>query len=72
MNGKNLQPRISSKATIQNRRKDKFPRQTKTKEVHDHLTSPVRNIKGDSLSGKEIPKVTNTRKEQRKSPETMT
>ena len=35
---KNIQPRIfSSKAVIQNRRRDKdFPRQTKTEGVYDH------------------------------------
>ena len=33
-------------------------------------TSPMRNIKKDSFGGKERPKATKTRKEQRKSPET--
>ena len=59
---------LSSKAVIQNRRSKEFPRQTKTKGVHDHKTSPERNIKGDSLSAKERPKVTKPRKVQRKTP----
>ena len=29
-----------------------FPRQTKTKGVHDHENIPPRNLKGHSLSGK--------------------
>ena len=32
-----------------------FLRPTKTKGVHDHYASPIRNVKGDSLSGKERP-----------------
>ena len=48
-----------------------FPRQTKTKGVCDHRISPARNIKGDSLSGKERPKATKTRKEQRTLLETL-
>ena len=64
---------LSSKAIIQNRKIDKeFPRQTKTMGVCDDIASPARKIKGDCLRGKKRPKVTKTRKEQRKSPETTT
>ena len=42
------------------------------KGVHDHETSCARNIKGDILSRQERPKMTKTRKEQVKPPETMT
>ena len=48
---------LSSKAVIQNRRRDKkFPRQTKIKGVCDHETSPARNFKGDSLTGEKMKK----------------
>ena len=41
-----------SKGVIQERRREKdFPRQATYKRVHDHLTSPERNFKGDSSSG---------------------
>ena len=63
-----------SKGVIQERRRHKdFPRQATYKGVHDHLTSPVRNFKRDSSSGgKKRPKATNTRKDQRTSPEIPT
>ena len=32
--------------------------QINTKRVHNQQTTPARNVKGDSLSGKETPKVT--------------
>ena len=50
-----------SKGVIQDREKD-FPRQATYKGVHDHLTSPVRNFKRDSSSGrKKKPKATKVR-----------
>ena len=48
---------LFSKATIQNRRRDRVSQKIKAKAVHGHCTSPARNIKGDSLSRKERPKV---------------
>ena len=45
-----------SNGVIQDRRRDnEFPRQAKYKGVHltsDHLTSPVRNFKRDTSSGR--------------------
>ena len=75
LNGKNLQPKILYPARpsirIEGVTKE-FPRQIKTVRVHDHYTSPAKNIKGDSFSGKERSKARKPRKEQRKSSETMT
>lgn len=50
---KNLQPRIF-KAIIQNRRDQEFLRQIKAKGVHDHSTTPTRNIKLFEWKGETI------------------
>ena len=56
------QDTLSSKAVIQNRRRDKeFSRQAKTKSVHEHYSSTTRNNKGDPLRRKEGPKATKNR-----------
>ena len=66
LNWENMQSYLSSKAVIQNRRRDnEFPRQTKTKGVCNHLTIPARNFKGDSLRGEKMKQNKKDRKQQR-------
>ena len=63
---------LSSKTTIQNRKKDKeFPRQTKTTGFYDHKNREMQELLKGAFEWKDQTKVTNTRKDQRKSPETI-
>ena len=49
LNEKNMQPRIPSKAFIQNGRRDKeLPRQAASERICNLQTSSARNFKGDS------------------------
>ena len=59
-------------AIFQNKRRDKEFLKRKLKEFMTTKSALQEILKGDSLDGKERPKVTKTRKEQRKSPETTT
>ena len=62
LNKKNMQPRIltlSSKAVIQNRRRDKeLPGEAENERICDLKTSSARNIKGDPVKRKREPKET--------------
>ena len=61
MEGKNLQPRISSKALVQIlQRNQKLYRQAKAKIIQHHQTSFTTNVKGTSAS--EIEKATTRNK----------
>ena len=63
-----MQPRILYPARLSFRVEDTVS-QINIKQDCDHYTTPVRNIKGDSLSGEKRPKATKTRKEYRRSSE---
>ena len=71
LNGKNLQPRIPSKAIIQNRRTDRVSQTNDLKELLTTKPALQKILKG-LLKWKERPKVTKARKKKEKSSETMT
>ena len=73
LSGKNLQPRFFYPARLSFRIGEikSFPDKEKLKEFMTTKLALQVILKG-TLSGKERPKVTKTRKDQRKSPETIT